>query len=269
MQNLLPAVRAVHARRLVEALVDAGDGADVDDRVPADALPQAGDDVDAVEVVRNGQPVHRDQPHGLPQLGQDADGRGADVVDHAHQHDGGDEVRHVGDGLHDLLVAVAAHLVEQDGEDQRRREHDGQREQVQRQRVADVLPQVRAGEQALKPLEADVLGALEALEQLVVVERRPQVVHGQVLEQQHVDQDGNDHQVDIAVAPDPVAYTSSHAGGVEDAFLSGCCGIQCESPFTSGSLSGPGSACHPHLSIRPPRVLHGRVIHIPKSVSPI
>ena len=121
-------------------------------------------------------------------------------------------MRQIGHGLDDLLVGRVLNFVEQDGENQRRREDDGQRQKVQRQGVFDVLPQVGAGQKTLKPFQAYKLGALKALEQLVVVEGGPQEVHGHVFQKDHVYQYGDDHQVDVAVLPDPVCHSFAGDG---------------------------------------------------------
>ena len=118
----------------------------------------------------------------------------------------------IGHGLDDLLVGRAVNFIQQNGEHQRRGEDDGQRQQVQRQGVFDVLPQIGAGQKALEPFQADVLGAFKALEQLVIVEGGPQEVHGHVLEKDHVHQYRDDHQVDVAVLPDPICHVLAGGG---------------------------------------------------------
>ena len=111
---------------------------------------------------------------------------------------------HVGDGLHQLFVVDVPDLVEQQREHQRRREADEQGQGVQGQGVADVLPQFGRSQQTFEPLDAHILGAIEALEQLIVIKRRAQVIHGHVFEQRQVYQHGDHHHIDIAVLPDLV-----------------------------------------------------------------
>src|SRR5699024_6088447 len=127
---------------LVEGHVDASEGRDVDDGVPAHVLPDVGEDIERAEValgLHEGQGL---QVEGLQQDVDDAVALVAEELEHADHDDDGEEVRNVGDVLQRLTEADVVDLVEDEGQQDRRGETDGQAAQVEGQRVPDGTPGV-------------------------------------------------------------------------------------------------------------------------------
>ena len=199
VDDLLPAVRAVDLRRFVQAAVNARQRGDVDHSLPAHRLPEAGDHVDGDEILRYAQIIDRRAAHHLGELRQRADAGGQDGGNHGDQHHRRNEVRQVGNGLHELHEFRAAKLVEHQREEHRHGEEDDQGGQVQLQRVADIVHQVGIRKQALEVLPAHKLG-IKALEQLVIIKRAAQKPHGHILQQDKIHDHREDHQVNIPVA---------------------------------------------------------------------
>ena len=115
-----------------------------------------------------------------------------------HNHDG-DEVRDIHQRLGKALEPFAAQLVEQQCEDDRRREGEDQVGQRDCQRVAQQTPEIRAGEEFFKVLQSGEGAAEQRLDGGVaivgaeVLERHDQACHRRVVENEHV-QDARDHQ---------------------------------------------------------------------------
>src|SRR5699024_7982357 len=141
MQALLELVGAVQTGGLVQFGVDTRHGGQVEDGAPADALPDAADNEDRREVLRQRDEGGGLAAHRFDQVVDGAVGR-QQFADHTGDDNHRDEVGQVGDGLNDLLELGAADLVEQQREDQGQREADDQVLKVQQQGVAERTPEV-------------------------------------------------------------------------------------------------------------------------------
>ena len=198
VQYLLEAARAVDAGGLIQGGVDGGHGGDVDDGAPADLLPDVDDAHQPPEVLALAQPEHGLESQHLQQVVDGAVGR-EDVLGHGHDDDHGQEVGQVGDGLHRALEGALAHLVQQ------HRQYDGghraehQVDDAHGQRVADGLVEIRAAEQPLEVVQAvpgrDATG--DQLAVAVVLEGVGPAPQGNVVEQQHVQENRHGHQCQL------------------------------------------------------------------------
>ena len=212
VDRLGPAPAAVDVARLVHLLVDAGDHRKVDDRPPANLLPEVGQDQQRPEEGLVGDQVHRitDKPQA-EQQGVERRFRGGsqEVVHHAAHHHPGDEVREIGHGLRRLLEAAVNHLVEHQGQQHRRQRQQPQLERRDDQGVAQHHAEVGRLEEVDEVLEAVVecpRTGPDAGEHVVALEGDDDPVQRQVVEEDGGQQRGQDHQVqhvDAAVGPAP------------------------------------------------------------------
>ena len=203
MPDALQAARAVNGRGLVQRRVDARERGQVDDRAPADILPDVGGDEDGAEVARVGQQacaLHAQ--HGQHVVDQAV--RLAKLRQQAAHDDDGDEVRHVRDRLDDVLIAVVGHLMDHQGEDDGRRERKGDLIQVDQQRVADDAPGVHATQKLGEVVQADEAAAGDAAHGLVVLKRDDRIVHARIVKDDVVEHDRNQHQIDVLIALHPL-----------------------------------------------------------------
>ena len=196
MNDLLETVGTVNPGCLILVLVNAGERGQVDDGVPADRLPDLGDDIDRPVIGRIHQPVLPRSAKGGDQIGDQA----VLLAVHTDQcagDDHGDEVGHIGDRLHGPLEFAVLDLVEKKSEQDgcRESEHDG--EQGNNEGIADQAAEIRIGKEPLKPSVPRIHpgAALNASCRLVVLESDNQAVHGLVAEQGEVDQNRKNQDI--------------------------------------------------------------------------
>ena len=201
MPHQLPAAGAVDLGGFIQLGIDAGEGREVDDRAVTGLFPEVLTDDHRREELGIGHDVggvlfaeHLDQ-HMIG----DTVGGGEELIgQRRHNHDG-DEVRDIHQRLGKALEPFAAQLVEQQCEDDRRREGEDQVGQRDCQRVAQQTPEIRAGEEFFKVLQSGEGAAEQRLDGGVaivgaeVLERHDQACHRRVVENEHV-QDARDHQ---------------------------------------------------------------------------
>ena len=200
--DLLEVARAVDGRGLVQLRVHRGDGREVDDGSPADVLPHVGED---------------DQREERGLQSHDEDGivaeRLADVVHHAavgreeraHQGDNddpGDEVRQVADRLDHALVLRQVQLVEQQGQNNRRREAERQLQKADTQRVLDRDPELRRIDELVEVLHAGPRASEDAQIELIVLEGQHNAAHGRIAENNQPDKARQNEQIQHPVAFD-------------------------------------------------------------------
>ena len=149
---------------------------------------QAGQQIDSCPAEEGDDIV--DQSRGQAELAQQA----------AHHHQR-HKVRHVGYGLDGLFVPVFPHFVDHQRQQDGRGEAEEQQQQVQRQGVADDAPGINAREELAEVLQPHPVAAQDALGRLVVFKGDGQAAHGHIVEQNVEDDDGQQHQIDIAVMP--------------------------------------------------------------------
>ena len=128
---------------------------------------------------------------------------GEHAVHHAHEHDDGDEVRQVGDRLGDLAEAAAGHGVHDQRQQNRHREPGQQIVKAQDERVAHEQAEVVAAEEVAEPLHAHPFAAGDAVREVEVAEGDLHAVHRPVMEDEDIQEGGENHQVQRAVVDHP------------------------------------------------------------------
>ena len=199
--HLLDASGSVQHGGLVHLGIDARDGGQIDDGAVADALPDAGADIQRPECRRHHKEVLPFKPQRGQQLVHRAVAHVEKLLHHADHDDDRQEIRHVGNRLHDPLKPGIAQFVEQQRQQNGRREGKKQAFKTQNKRVADDAPAERVAEKRLKMLQTDPLGMKEAALGRIVLIRDHNAVHGQKLEKKQVDQTGNQHDIQHPVEP--------------------------------------------------------------------
>ena len=120
-------------------------------------------------------------------------------------------MRGVDDRLHDLLVALAGQLVEQQRQNDRDRERHQQIANADGQGVLQQLGKVRRGEEAFKVLEAHPGAAPDALHRLVVAEGDLQTIHGIIAEHQKIRHGGQQKQIQLPVGQDAFQHMAGRS----------------------------------------------------------
>ena len=178
--------------------VDAGDGRQIDDAAPAYRFPDVGTDQDAPEVVRVGEEAPAFARQRVQQTGEQAAVGGQQGRDEAGDHHPGDEVRQIGNGLHDTLDGCARHLVEHERENNGRRKTKNDFQNADFQGVAHHVPEEKGIKEARKVFESHpgaIDDALQAAERRDVLEGDENAGHRDVVEDQEIEQGRRDQQV--------------------------------------------------------------------------
>ena len=209
--DLVPAVGAVDPGGLVHLLRDGGDGGHIDDRSPAHALDERGDDDQSPEVLLSSQNIDLfpDQTqvveHGVDKAGVIVQKAEEDAAENRP----GNEVREKGDRLHGLFEAVADQLAGQDGKDDRTGKVDQQLQDIQAQRVEHDIPEVRIVDELLEVVQAVPVCLLNGLQNIQisvsVLEGEHQAVERRIREhgqKQHA-QRRHAHEHPVARRPGP------------------------------------------------------------------
>jgi len=179
--------RAVDDRRLVQLRRNARQRREIDDRVVADVLPQAGPDVDVREQAADGQKIRRRDVYQREQLVEYAPRR-EEQLDHADEYDDGYEVRRVGHVLHDLHEPLAFQFVEHDGEDDREGEADREAVKVQVNSIFYYRPEEVAVKECGEMLEQRISpgASRDAGAQAEILERELDPVERRVFEHDEI-----------------------------------------------------------------------------------
>ena len=211
-------------------------------------LPHAGRDQHRHEPVDVGQKVDRFAAHAGDDRVDHPGGRGQDRPDDAAQHHPRQEMGQVADRLHGALEVALMHFVEEQRQDDRRREPPEQPVQTDEERVAKHPAKVgSAVEQPYEVVEADPLAAPYAVEEPVFLERDDDPVHGPVPEDDGPDQGGGQQGEQIAVAVVPLQdrrAVERHGAGVPNGGVR--VGLRERHPgrtlpLRAGSVNGPGT----------------------------
>lgn len=132
IDDALEARGAVDVRRLVEALVNAGDRRQIDDRVVARVLPDVEDQQDRVPVARRRIEIDARTAACHDQIVEQARVRAEDALQHVADDNPGNKVREKHHGLGHLEEALRLYLIEHDGQ-----QHSAHRTHQQEQNVDD------------------------------------------------------------------------------------------------------------------------------------
>ena len=95
-------------------------------------------------------------------------------------------MRQIRDRLNDLLAALIAHLIEQNREDDRKRESEHEVQSADHQRIAQKAIEIEVSEELLEVIESYKLAAQNALDRLILLERDYIAVHRPIAEQYEV-----------------------------------------------------------------------------------
>lgn len=200
MPYLLPAARPVHLGRLVQRRVDAGEGRQIDDRAPADVLPNAGGNVDEPEPAGFGHIRLRGHAEKFQQL-IDNPVPGEKVEQHPDDDDNRNKVRQIGDRLHEPLEQLVPQLVQQQRQNDRGGEPEQQIVETDQQRIADQPPKIEAVEKVDEMFEPDPRTVPDAGSGAEILKGDLQAVHGAVIENNVIGDNRQHHQVEQPVAP--------------------------------------------------------------------
>ena len=111
MPFLFPAVSAVHLGCLVEALVNVGDGCQINDHSKSEALPQVGRNDDLSEHARLAEEENRINTEFLKYHVDDTVGS-EDIAEHSGYSNPGKEMRQIRNGLRYFFELHKEHLVQ-------------------------------------------------------------------------------------------------------------------------------------------------------------
>ena len=219
--------RTVDIRGLVQLLVDAGDAGQVDDRAEAHVLPDAADDEHRQPYLRIDHEVRRIQTGSSIQRTHHPRSGGHELDHQGAQERPRQEVREVEDRLNRALVPLRAELVQQDRQDDRRREPDEGGEHREADRV-EHRPNERIGcqEHLVEVLEerGRPRASQDSLIDVEILEGESHPVDRQVVEDEQVDRAGDEQQqqgtVSVDVA-DPLRAAAARglSGGRGDGLL--------------------------------------------------
>lgn len=176
----LEASGAVDLRRLIQRGIHRTQRGQIDDAVPAAMLPDLGDPVDGGDGRGAAQ-----QALIAEQLTDEAVIRIQEDVEHRDDDHRGDEVGHVGDGLHEALDLGRTDLVDQQRQDDREDEAGHQRPQADAERVPQDLAEERRGEGLFEVVQTDPFAAGQALGRVELAERQLDAPHRHVGEDRH------------------------------------------------------------------------------------
>ena len=109
-------------------------------------------------------------------------------------------MRDVNDGLHQALVFEIANLVEQQRQQDGRREAENHAVNVEQQRVAEHPEEHRRAEQALKILQAHPFAAPDAQVHLIVLEGDLHAIERRIFENDEEQNCRHQQQIQIPVA---------------------------------------------------------------------
>ena len=206
MPGLLQAGCAVHGRRLIERGIDRRDRRHIDDGVPAHLLPVVRQIQKRAEQRNVRQEVH-------PRAAEIADDRidhaavGEEVGEDCGNDDPAEEVRECVDRLIHALELRAAHFVDQQRENDRRRELEDQSRNIDFKRIADGLHGRRRFEDAGEVIHAHPLGTPDAQARIVLLERENNAAHRRIMEDSEKHNAWNQHQIEITRFPHIMAKT--------------------------------------------------------------
>ena len=194
--DALPDIRAVHGRRLVQLRTDAGQRRDIDDGVVADPLPHARPYVQMREEVGLTHELNGRRSQ-IPQHIVDHSVQRQDLGQYAADDDRGKEMRDVSDRLYRFLQDPVGHLVDQDGQDDRREESGEHRVKAQADRVAQKTRQLRRAEEVAEPFIPGIRPGARGDAELHIelLEGDQDTVHRTVLERERIDD--RKHQKDV------------------------------------------------------------------------
>ena len=121
-------------------------------------------------------------------------GRKGCQVDDGHDHHGGDEVRHVSDGLHETLDLLRTDLVDQQGQDDWGEEAQHQRSKADLEGVDHRRCEHRRGEELDEIFESDERTTSQALGWHEITEGQLDAIHRHIREQAHENHRRQNHQ---------------------------------------------------------------------------
>lgn len=189
MPHFAEHARAVQLGGLIQTAVHAGNGGQINDGVPADGLPHAGDHVDRSEILRRAEEINRLSAEQHDDCIEKAAIRAQKAADDARDNDDGKEVRKIGNRLHELLKVLVLQFVDQQRQQNRRRERPQKRIKAQKEGVSHQPPEIVGRHEAPEPVKAEPFAGEDAAyaeERLIVLEGNDDAENRQVLEQDEI-----------------------------------------------------------------------------------
>ena len=162
-------------------------------------LPDFGDPVDGGDGAGGAH-----QRFVTEEAAQDPGARGQEDVQHRDDDHHGDEVRHVGDGLHEALDLLRADLVDEQGQNDREDEAHDQRPQGDADGVGHDLAEERVMEELVEIFESYELAAGQTLGRVEFAEGKLDAPHRHVGEQADEEQGGSGEDPQLPVAAEVV-----------------------------------------------------------------
>ena len=186
MPYLLPPVRAVQLGRLIQPRIDGRYDRAIQNTGKTEALPHIRERIDPRECVCGGAVILRLRAEKCQQVGNQA----IDVDErnhHTYHYHGGNEIRHVAGGLHEFLEPGMAYLIQQQREQDRRRETEEQVQHAQDQGIPDEPEEIVACYESLEPLKAYPFHTFpkKRSSRNIVLKSNHDSVHGDVAEDKY------------------------------------------------------------------------------------
>ena len=199
MQKLLETARTVDFGGLVQFLIYARQRGDIEDAVPAHALPDGGDNINRNKQAGVGEHRFAAVPKELRDLIDETAG-----VRKAHNHaahdDNGDKVRHIGHRLDDLDELFMRNFVEQQRKNDGNREAENNAAQTDGDGVFNQAPEILALEEVNEIFESYPFVVQNTGVQRVVVLKCDQgAVHRLIAEDDIVQKHGQHQQIELVV----------------------------------------------------------------------
>ena len=202
MDQLVPFGSTVNGGGLVERGVNAGQCRHVHNGTVAGALPDVRKNIDRLEVLGLGHKVDRRTAKGGDQLVDQAAGRrkqGAQNTDNDHS---GDEVGQIHHGLYAAFEEFTADFVDEQSQNDGNGKAHNNGIQADAKCVFDQTAKILGFKELDEIFEADPLAARDAQYGREITEGDLRAIHGRVHEHDIPDQGGQQHQKQIAAAPE-------------------------------------------------------------------
>ena len=171
---------AVDHAGFVQFPVDAADGRQENDGVPADILPQVHQGIDGAEGFRLHQEILPFPAKSGDQVVDNTAGWRQELHHHTGDNHAGYKIWKIGDRLGHFFEPAVLHLIKQRSQDDGRREIEDQVIQVDQQRVAHQAPQINGIKELLEKFKSHPWTFVEPQESIEIFESDRQAQHRRI-----------------------------------------------------------------------------------------